>query len=121
MPSKRLSLSQEALLWDIALKHFGPAQLLQIVVDLWGALEYPERTAVDHLSPATLNPQVLNILNIAQTRVGAFVPLRDAALGIVTLYSRHASDLADGLLARLPVTKLTRTLKGDRLDNDMGM
>ncbi|EPJ8755483.1 hypothetical protein SBH91_002590 [Pseudomonas putida] len=121
MPSKRLSLSQEALLWDMALKHFGPAQLLQIVVDLWGVLEYPERTAVDHLTTATLNPQVLNILNIAQARVGAFVPLRDRALGTVTLYSRHASDLADGLLARLPVTQLTRKLRGDRLDDDIGV
>ena len=121
MPRKRLTLSQEALLWDIALSHCGPEQLLHIVVDLWGAMEYPQRTAVDHLSTAMLNPQVLNILNIAQVRVGAFVPLRDTALGTVTLYSRHASDLADGLLARLPVTQLTRKLRGDRLDDDIGI
>ncbi|OII56783.1 hypothetical protein BIW19_04160 [Pseudomonas putida] len=121
MPSKRLSLSQESLLWDIALRHFGPEQLLQIVVEIWGALEFPQRTAVDHLSTATLNPKVLNIVSIAQARVGAFVPLREAMPGTVMLYSRHASDLADGLLARLPVTQLTRELRGDRLDDDLGM
>lgn len=121
MPSKRLSLSQEALLWDIALKHFGPAQLLQLVVELWGAMEFPEQTAVDHLSTATLDPQVLNILSLAQSTVSAFVPFRNAAPGTVTLYSRHASDLADGLLAQLPVTQLTRKLRGDRLDDDIGM
>ncbi|QDR68452.1 hypothetical protein FPB55_12760 [Pseudomonas sp. BJP69] len=121
MPRNRLTLAQEGLLWEIALNHFGPEQLLQIVVELWGALEFPQRTAVDHLSTATLSTHVLNILNIAQTRVGAFVPLRQAVSGTVTLYSRHASELADGLLARLPVTKLTRELRGDRLDDDMGM
>lgn len=121
MPRNRLTLTQEGQLWEIAFNHFGPEQLLQIVVELWGALEFPQRTAVDHLSTATLNPQVLNIVSIAQARVGAFVPLREAVPGTVTLYSRHANDLADGLLARLPVTQLTRKLRGDRLDDDMGM
>ncbi|MFK4231646.1 hypothetical protein [Pseudomonas guariconensis] len=120
MPRNRLTLAQEGLLWEIALNHFGPEQLLQIVVELWDALEFPQRTAVDHLSAATLSAQVLNILNIAQIRVGAFVPLREAIPGTITLYSRHAGDMADGLLALLPVTKLTRELRGDRLRDDMG-
>ncbi len=121
MPSKRLSLSQEGQLWELALQHYGPEQLLQIAIELWANLDFPKRTTVDHLSNATLSPQVLNILSIAQARVSAFVPLRDAAPGTVTLYSRHASDLADGLLARLPVTQLTRQLRGDRLDDDIGV
>ncbi|EOV0931919.1 hypothetical protein ACOLSI_000260 [Pseudomonas aeruginosa] len=121
MPSKRLSLSQEGLLWELALQHYGPEQLLQIVVQMWASFEFPQRTTVDHLSSATLSPQVLDILNIAQSTVSAFVPLRNAAPGTVTLYSRHASDLADGLLARLPVTQLTRKLRGDRLDDDIGV
>lgn len=121
MPRNRLTLAQEGLLWEIALNHFGPEQLLQIVVELWGTLEFPQRTAVDQLSMATLSAQVLNILNIAQTRVGAFVPLREAIPGTVTLYSRHASDLADGLLARLPEMHFPRALRGDRLHDDMGM
>lgn len=121
MPKKRLSLSQECELWELALQHFGPHQLLQIVIELWGTLEFPQRTAVDHLSTATLSLEVLNILNIAQALIGAFVPLREALPGTVTLYSRHASDLADGLLTRLPMSYLSRKLRGDRLEDDMGM
>ena len=121
MPRNRLTLAQEGLLWEIALNHYGPEQLVQIVVELWDTIEFPQRTAVDHLSTATLSPQALNILKIAQARVGAFVPLRETVPGTVTLYSRHASDLADGLLVRLPVTQLTRELRGDRLDDDMGI
>lgn len=121
MPSKRLSLSQEGQLWELDLQHYGHERLLQIVIELWRVLEFPRRTTVDHLSSATFSPQVLNILNIAQSTVSAFVPLRNAVPGTVTLYSRHASDLADGLLARLPVTQLTRKLRGDRLDDDIGV
>lgn len=121
MPSKRLSLAQERLLWEIALEHFGPELLLEIVVELWGIFDYPEHATVDHLSTATLGHQVLNILKIAQGRVGAFVPLRDAVPGTVTLYSRHASDLADGLMARLPMNQLTHRMKGDRIDDEMGI
>lgn len=39
MPSKRLSLGQERLLWEIALEHFGSELLLQIVVELWGTFD----------------------------------------------------------------------------------
>ncbi|AQW70401.1 hypothetical protein [Pseudomonas parafulva] len=121
MPSKRLSLGQEPLLWEIALEHYGPELLLEFVVELWGTFDYPEHATVDHLSTATLGHQVLNLLKIAQGRVGAFVPLRDAIPGTVTLYSRHASDLADGLMARLPMNQLTHRTKGDRIDDEMGI
>lgn len=121
MPSKRLSLEQERQLWEIALEHFGPELLLQIIVELWGTFDYPEHATVDHLSTDTLGHQVLNILRIAQGRAGAFVPLRDAVPGTVTLYSRHASDLADGLMARLPMNQLTHKMKGDRIDDELGI
>jgi len=42
MPSKRLPLSQEALLRDIALEHFGPEGLLQLVVELWSGFEFSQ-------------------------------------------------------------------------------
>jgi hypothetical protein len=51
---------------------------------------------------------VLNVLNIAQERVGAFVPGHTPAPGMVTLYARHASDLVDGLITRLPKGLLSR-------------
>lgn len=103
------------------MEHFGPERLLQIVIELWSAFEFPEHVTVDHLSTDTLSCQVLNILKIAQDRVGAFVPLRDAAPGVVTLYSRHASDLADGLIALLPMSQLTYKFKGDRIGDEFGI
>ncbi|MBX6690028.1 hypothetical protein I8746_10480 [Pseudomonas sp. USTB-Z] len=121
MPSKSLSLDQERLLWEIALKHFGPELLLKIVVELWGTFDYPEHATVDHLTTATLGHLVLNILKIAQGRVGAFVPLSDAVPDTVTLYSRHASELADGLMARLPMSQLTYRMKGDRIHDELGL
>ncbi|CAI8966056.1 hypothetical protein EMIT047CA2_80320 [Pseudomonas soli] len=50
----------------------------------------------------------MNILKIAQVRVGALVPDCMLIPGAVTLYARHAGDLADGILARLPRGELTR-------------
>ena len=76
---------------------------------------------MENLSTTTLDHQVLDILSIAQNRVGAFVTLRDAAPGVVTLYSRHASDLADGLIARLPMSQLTHKFKGDRIGDEFGI
>jgi len=121
MPNTRLSLIQESLLWEIAFEHFGAEGLLQVVVELWSLAGPPPRATVDHLSTATLSHEVLNILKIAQGRVGAFVPDRRPAPGTVTLYSRHASDLADGLLARLPREQLTRALRGSRLEDEVGL
>ena len=121
MPSTRLSLLQESLLWDIALEHFGAEGLLQVIVELWSAAGPPPRTTVDHLSTATLSHEVLNILKVAQVRVDAFVPGRRPTLGTITLYSRHASALADGLLTRLPKKRLSRTLRGSRLEIEVGL
>lgn len=64
---------------------------------------------------------ILNILKIAQARVGAFVPGRTSAPGIVTLYARHASDLADGLITRLPKELLSRAWRGSCLEIDLGI
>lgn len=64
---------------------------------------------------------VVNILKIAQMRVGALVPDRTPLPSVVTLYSRHVSDLADGILARLPRGELTRTLRGSQLEIELGL
>lgn len=116
MPSTRLSLLQESLLWEIAPEHYGVEGLLHIVVEVWSTVDSPSRAIVDHLSTATLNQDVLSVLKIAQGRVGGFVSGRREAPGIVTLYFRHASAMADGLLERLPKKQLTRALRDSRLE-----
>lgn len=121
MTRARLKLSQEGSLWEIALACFGPEKLLETIVELWSDADPPSRPTVEHLSSDTLPVAVVNILKIAQVRVGALVPDRLPVPGIVTLYARHASDLADGILARLPRDELTRAMRGCQLEVELGL
>lgn len=121
MARNRLNMAQEGQLWDMALQHLGPDGLLELVVEMWSSIPLPPRPLVEHLDAGRLSQQVLNILKIAQERVGAFVPGRSAAAGSVTLYARHASELADGLITRLPKAQLSRAWRGSCLEIDLGM
>lgn len=121
MTRARLKLSQEGCLWEIALAYLGPEKLLETIVELWGDASPPARPTVEHLSTDTLLADVVNILKIAQVRVGALVPSRMPVPGVVTLYARHASDLADGILARLPRDELTRAMRGSQLEVELGL
>lgn len=111
----RLEMSQEALLWRIALEHFGPTDLLRTIVELWSLAGPPARLTVEHLSDEVWGEEVLSILKIAQVQVGAIVSGREANSAKITLYCQHASHLADGLLQRIPAAKLPRCLRGVRL------
>lgn len=64
---------------------------------------------------------VINLLKIAQVEVDGVIPFRDKAPNRVTLYSRHAQRLVDGLLERMPATKLTQTMRASRFSNQLGM
>lgn len=86
-----------------------------------GGASPPTRPTVEHLSTDTLPADVVNILKIAQVRVGALVPDRQPVPGVVTLYARHANDLADGILAKLPRGELTRALRGSQLEVELGL
>ena len=79
-----------------------------MVVDIWSRAAPPPRPVVEHLTTDKVGPEVLNILKIAQELVEAFVPGQTPVSGVVTLYARHASDLADGLMTRLPKELLSR-------------
>lgn len=121
MTRARLRLAQEGCLWEIALAYFGPEKLSETILELWSNASPPARPTVEHLSTDTIPAAVVNILKIAQGRVGALVPDRVPVPGVVTLYARHASDLADGILARLPRGELTRTLRGSQLEIELGL
>ncbi len=101
-------MAHEGQLWEMALEHFGSDGLLRVVVDIWSHAAPPPRPVIEHLTGDKVSLEVLNILKIAQERVGAFVPGRPPVSGIVTLYARHASDFADGLITRLPKKLLSR-------------
>ncbi len=114
-------MTQEGELWEMALEHLGSEGLLQAIIDMWSRAAPPPRPVVEHLSTDKVSQEVLNILKIAQERVGSFVPDRMPAAGTVTLYARHASNFVDGLITRLPKEQLSRALRGYRIEVELGI
>ena len=121
MTRARLDMAQEGELWEMALEHLGSDGLLQAVIEMWSRAACPSRPVVEYLSHDKVSQEVLNILKIAQERVGAFVPGRIRATGTVTMYARHASSLVDGLITRLPKDQLSRALRGHRIEIELGV
>jgi hypothetical protein len=114
-------MAHEGQLCEMALEHFRSDELLQVVVDMWGHFARPARPVVEHLTTKQVSQEVLNILKIAQERARAFVPGRAPVAGTVTLYARHASNLADGLITLMPKTQLSRAWRGSCLEIDLGI
>lgn len=114
-------MSQEGLLWKTALSHLGATELHQIVVGLWVGARPPAQPTVEYLESLHIGNDVLNILRIAQVAVGAVVPHRPLEPDRIAIYSAHAEHLAGKLLQAMPVGKLPPSLKGIRLEIDLGM
>jgi hypothetical protein len=121
MTGTRLKMSQEGLLWKAALEHLGPIGLHQFVVEIWASIRPAARPTVEYLDSDHIGGDVLNILRIAQTAVGAVVPYRSVESGRIAIYSAHAEHLAHGLLHAMPVGKLPPSLKGPRLEGELGI
>lgn len=121
MTSTSLKMSQEGLLWRTALEHLGATELHQVLVGLWVKAGRPARPTVEYLDSNHVGDDVLNVLRIPQAAVGAVVPYRPVESGRIAIYSVHAEYLADGLLQAMPVGKLPPSLKGARLEVDLGM
>lgn len=121
MSRARLDIAQEGKLWEMALEHLGSDGLLEAVIDVWSRSAPPPRPLVEHLSTNEVSQEVLNILRIAQQRVGAVVPGRTPNAGTVTLYARHASNLADGLITILPKAQLSRAWRGSCIEIELGI
>lgn len=121
MTSTRLKMSQEGLLWKTALEHHGPIGLHKVVEDLWTKARSPARRTVEYLGRDHVGDEVLNILRVAQVASDAVVPYRPVELGRIAIYSAHAEYLADELLKIMSVGTLPTSLKGCRLEADLGI
>lgn len=121
MSYSRLDMSQEKILWEIALAYFGPVRLHQALLELWPNAEPSARALVEYLDIGTVGAVVLSILKNAQTFVGATVPGREEDPNRIALYSRHAQSLTDGLLTLIPAKQLPRALGGFKLQLAMGL
>lgn len=79
------------------------------------------RATVEYLDTDHVGDEVLSILRDVQNHVGAVVPYRPVESDRIAIYSGHAEHLADKLLQAMPVRKLPPSLKGARLEVDLGM
>ena len=114
-------MSEEGLLWKTALSHLGATELHQVVVGLWVEARPSARPTVEYLESLHIGNDVLKILRIAQVAVGAVVPYRPLEPDRIAIYSAHAEHLAGKLLQAMPIGKLPPSLKGVRLEIDLGM
>lgn len=121
MSSHRIEIAEEAILWQAALDHFGRDGLYHVVCQMWREVGVPSRQTVEHIRARDVGPAVIELLRIAQVEVDWHVPFRGDLPGCVTLYSRHAQHLVEGLLDIMPPGKLTPFLKGARVGIDMGL
>ncbi|PQO98873.1 hypothetical protein C5612_27110 [Pseudomonas frederiksbergensis] len=119
---KRLNLSQEGLLWKVALAHLGASGLHQAVVDLLhGFGPKPSRSSMEYLRREWVGEDVLHVLEKAFAEAGTGIPSPDGLPEHIALLSCHSQHLADGLLHLLPLKTLTSELRGYRLEHDLGM
>ncbi|MCR4538578.1 hypothetical protein NUV89_09260 [Pseudomonas sp. 18.1.10] len=81
MTRPRLDMVQEGQLWEMALKHFGSDGLLKVIIEMWSHAAAPPKPVVEYLSTKQVSQEILNILKIAQERVGALVADRISVFG----------------------------------------
>ena len=81
MTRPRLDMVQEGQLWGMALKHFGSDGLLKVIIEMWSHAAPPPKPVVEYLSTKQVSQEILNILKIAQERVGALVADRISVFG----------------------------------------
>ena len=81
MTRARLDMVQEGQLWEMALKHFGSDGLLKVIIEMWSHAAPPPKPVVEYLSTKQVSQEILNILKIAQERVGALVADRISVFG----------------------------------------
>ena len=99
----------------------GPKRLHEVVFDLWTNAEPIARTTVEYLDSEHVGNDVLDILRAVQIAVGAVVANRQVESGRLAIYSVHAEYLAAKVLKIIPVGSLPRSLRGTRLEVDLGM
>lgn len=118
----RLNLSQEGMLWEVALAHLGATGLHQAVVDLLKSFgPKPARGSMEYLRREWVGEDVLHVLKKALAEAGTGMPSRDKLPEHIALLACHSQHLADGLLHLMPLEHLTSELRGYRLELDLGM
>lgn len=118
----RLDLAQEGRLWEAARSHFGAAALQQAVLEILlchGPLKV--RSKVEYLSREWLGDENLLLLKNALLEAGLALPELDQPPEKVALLSCYSQHISQGLLRLLPLHKLSRDLRGFKLEYEIGI
>jgi len=116
----RLDLEQEGKLWEVARSYLGAAALQQAVVELLlshGPLK--ARSKVEYLSRESLGDENVHLLKNALVEAGLALPHLDQPPEKIALLSCYSQRIAQGLLLLMPLGKLSRDLRGFRLEYDL--
>ena len=116
----RLDLEQEGKLWEVARSYLGAAALQQAVVELLlshGPLK--ARSKVEYLSREWLGDENVHLLKNALVEAGLALPHLDQPPENIALLSCYSQRIAQGLLLLMPLGKLSRDLRGFRLEYDL--
>lgn len=116
----RLDLEQEGKLWEVARSYLGAAALQQAVVELLlshGPLK--ARSKVEYLSREWLGDENVHLLKNALVEAGLALPHLDQPPEKIALLSCYSQRIAQGLLLLMPLGKLSRDLRGFRLEYDL--
>jgi hypothetical protein len=117
-----LDLAQEGRLWEVAKSHLGAAALQQALVDLLLSYGPPKvRSNVEYLSREWLGDEKLQLLKNALVETDLALPDFDQHPEKVALLSCYSQHIATGLLLLMPLDKLTRDLRGFRLEHHLGI
>lgn len=118
----RLDLAQEGRLWEVARSHIGAAALQQEVVGLLLSYGPPTvRSKVEYLSREWLGDENLQLLKNALVEADLALPDFDQPPEKVALLSCYSQHIAQGLLRLMPLRKLSRDLRGFRLEHELGI
>lgn len=117
-----MNLSNEGLLWKTAISHYGAESLEHIVVRMLQAFEpRPSSGALAYLQSRWVSMEVVGVLKRAQAVAGTDMPFFDEESNRVAILACYSDHLADRLLQLLPPNVLPMSLKGLRLERDMGL
>lgn len=107
----RLNLSQEGVLWKVALAHLEATGLHQAVLDLLQSLgPKPARGSMEYLRREWVGEGVISVLEKAFSEAGTGIPAWDAIPEHIALLTCHSQHLADGLLHLMPLEHLEGTV-----------
>lgn len=118
----RLTVPSEGLIWQAASELFGNAGLEQLLIELLKKHgPRPSRCSLEYLRLEWIGADAIGALHAAQTAVNVGWSSFDELPHKVAIWSCYRRYLAHCLIQTLPVTLIPASVKGLRLELDLGL